>query len=227
MRQVQNGIMNKIHARKKAIIDLWGRDPETLDELAHCVIAVIESRFSKEYNKAPPYKVLGFAWELRHSNEVSNTHECPLDGVTNWGRRDPTAPSYYPGWVGRVWIRYDGVMAGSAPFVRTLTHPGTGGYGGYNGPWEKLQLARHYHMQQKNQKNLEPPPYPELMIFSWDYKFFDSDWPCLGKDRLFDILKETDQKLHRFLWEDPITKSSDEWFLAKCDPLLDSLARLA
>lgn len=34
--------------------------------------------------------------------KISNSHICPLDGVTNWCNRDKTKPSSYPGWDG-VW----------------------------------------------------------------------------------------------------------------------------
>ena len=82
-------------------------------------------------------------FDLRWSNSVSNTHDCPHNGVTNWGGtvklKDGTpAPRGYPGWRGRIewlvkWPRawhgsYPGSELFSGHFVRI--HTGTGGGGG-------------------------------------------------------------------------------------------------
>ncbi len=39
-------------------------------------------------------------FDMRFNPEMANTHDCPLNGVTNWGRKDPNAPRHYPGWYG-------------------------------------------------------------------------------------------------------------------------------
>ena len=59
----------------------------------------------------PVPRLLEFTkFDLRWSDEVSNSHSCPVGGVENWGGRvkmpDGTdAPRGYPGWTGRVdWI---------------------------------------------------------------------------------------------------------------------------
>ena len=118
---------------KKDILKVYGREPTTLDELAECVIKVID-------RQTP---VAGFVWHIRHDTSVSNTHDCPIDGVTNWGGRDQNRPFGYPGWEGRVWIRYksDKETWGSDPFRATLTHTGAGGWGSYDGPWQKISRA--------------------------------------------------------------------------------------
>jgi uncharacterized C2H2 Zn-finger protein len=40
--------------------------------------------------------------KLIWSNSVSNSHHCPRNGVTNWGRYKEDAPTGYPGWHGRI-----------------------------------------------------------------------------------------------------------------------------
>lgn len=36
----------------------------------------------------------------KYSDCVSNSHGCPVDGITNWGGRIEGAPRNYPGWQG-------------------------------------------------------------------------------------------------------------------------------
>lgn len=38
---------------------------------------------------------------IRYDN-VSNSHSCPLGGITNWGGLIEGAPRNYPGWVGQI-----------------------------------------------------------------------------------------------------------------------------
>ena len=47
-------------------------------------------------------KMEEFELDLRFSERVSNTHEKPRGGVTNWGRRNPELPTGYPGWSGNI-----------------------------------------------------------------------------------------------------------------------------
>jgi hypothetical protein len=214
-----------VHPRKQYILDVYGCEPETLDEVAKCVIAVINNcdsgdRYERKskIEGVKKLKVLGFSWDITYG-EASNSHSAPLNGKTNWSGRDKTAPRYYPGWNGRVWIRYDGYSsnAGSEPFERTLTHVGTGGGGGYNGPWEALAVARWKRYGHTDPKDSFPAP----QIYSWDYRFYLSDWPMLEdsirQQRVYDKLagKPTDMR-HKFQWEDTATMIKDAEFLAYC-----------
>ena len=196
-----------IHPRKQAVIDVWGRDPETLDELAQCAIKVLGTQKHRRYSDRDPsipIKVLGFSWDIAY-RQVSNTHHCPLDGKTNWGGNEPNLPRSYPGWFGRVWVRYSS-DASSDPFPATRTHTGTGGGGSYDGPWKRISSAQYNKYGHKRTKNM----YPSPCIYSWDYRFFDSDWPNLNKGRIFDILKgNTGLEPHKFLREDPETVERD------------------
>ena len=47
-------------------------------------------------------KVKFNAFNFRFSPSVSNSHHCPLKGVTNWSGEDENAPTSYPGWVGEI-----------------------------------------------------------------------------------------------------------------------------
>lgn len=39
---------------------------------------------------------------VNFSERCSNSHNCPINGVTNWENRDNDKPTYYPGWIGRI-----------------------------------------------------------------------------------------------------------------------------
>lgn len=201
-------------AIKQNILKIHGRDPADLDELAQCVINVINCYEDRSRQKVVKPKVVGFSWDLLHGNSISNTHACPIDGVSNWGC-DPKKPRGYPGWTGRVWIRYDkpAVSFGSDPFRITCTYPGTGGWGGYNGPWETLYNA--WYTRYRGYKKPPRDAYPEPQIYSWDYRFFDADWPDLEQMRMWDILSDRDGRDHKFLWEDPLVKMADVNFMVE------------
>lgn len=80
--------------------------------------------------------------EIRWNDSLSNSHRCPMSGVTNWGGRVPGAPRGYPGWRCRVNIKvrtpqkkYKGKLYhvdgfGSSYFEGTPIGTGTGGGGG-------------------------------------------------------------------------------------------------
>jgi hypothetical protein len=192
-------------------------EPKTLDELAWVVIETINRHRDVRGRKTSTVKVAGFAWEIYYG-DVSNSHQRPIGGVDNWGRRKEGAPESYPGWNGRVWIRYESENGsfGSDPFRSTLTYPGTGGWGGYNGPWGNIADARH--ARYAFLKRVPRDSYPEPQIYSWDYKFFASDWPLLEdwveKQLLVQMLTNRAwDKHHSFRWEDPVILAADKMFL--------------
>lgn len=187
-----------IHPRKQHVLEVYGREPQSLDELAECVIKVIDQQVP----------VLGFKWDIRKGN-VGNTHDCPLDGVTNWGGREEGAPRSYPGWEGRVWIRYAKKTDGwSDVFDRTLTHPGKLGGGSYSGPWQALSTAVYKINQYRHLAKKKALPEPE--IYSWDYRFFDSDWSELYNTKLLDVLAGVNMHHHTYAWEAEGIAEQDE-----------------
>jgi len=215
---------------KQNVLKVFGRDPRTMDELAQCVIAVIESQQNRDpwYKEPGPrskkprktfenIRVLGFAWDIQRG-DVSNSHSSPEGMPQNFGRKE-SLPTYYPGWSGRVWIRYaeHPYSFGSSPFEKTLTHTGTGGAGSYDGPWRSICSAhyqRYGHVKGKDQ-------YPNPQCFSWDYRIFDADWPSLveqlEKERVWNQLAgKMAARQHRFEWTDPETLVEDSAFMAEC-----------
>ena len=205
--------------RKKRVLDAYGREPENLDELAQAIIKTIDTTNSGWYDSKELCKVVGFSWNISYG-AASNLHSAPMNGKQNWSRRDKNLPTSYPGWTGRVWIRYsDRLHSGSSrAFGNTLTYPGTGGGGGYDGPWESISNARWRRYGRRSVKDF----YPEIDCYSWDYRFYLSDWPALQneikKQQVYNKLAGIidSNPMHRFLWEDTEVKIADAAFMAEC-----------
>ena len=70
--------------------------------------------------------------DIRFDPNVSNSHGCPINGVTNWGRRKSGSPTGYPGWYGHIsFFAESEIYAGHTiweGFLRGF-HSGTGGPG--------------------------------------------------------------------------------------------------
>jgi hypothetical protein len=121
-------------------------DPKTLDDLAKIVISEISLE----------NPLLGFRWDIGYSPTVSNSHSCPHNGEINWGAK-ADRPTYYPGFIGRVWLEFKNNHYFGRPFKSTFTYIGTGGYGAYGATcfWGPQVGASRY---------------------SWDYKLWLDDW---------------------------------------------------
>lgn len=182
-------------------------EPHDLDSLAHHVIQVISAE----------HPVVGFSWDIRYGQKISNSHSAPIHGVQNFGGQKDRALGY-PGWSGRVWIRYglkehhDWSGPGSGPFMRTNTHTGTGGYGDYDGPWTELVSANY---RNRNVLPMMNPP----SVFSWDYRIYEQDWPAVKQWRkqqtVWAALSDTApaHQHHWFDWADPATVKQDQEYL--------------
>jgi len=109
--------------------------------------------------------------ELSRSENVSNSHDCPHNGATNWGGTNKNAPRGYPGWQGRIdfKVSHDVPSFFSNVVEGTRIHTGSGGGSG-------------------------------IGTYSYGVKFFDADWPGIAKtyqlakekyehDSLIDMLK--------------------------------------
>lgn len=72
--------------------------------------------------------------EMRWNDNVSNTHSCPHNGVTNWGGKNEDAPCGYPGWSGKIEyeISHQIPTFGSDLMKGSRIHIGSGGGNGLN-----------------------------------------------------------------------------------------------
>jgi hypothetical protein len=213
---------------KENILKVYGREPKTLNELAQCVIEVIESQKNIDswYNpkkhtirEFKNHKVVNFAWQVSRNEQVSNSHSSPEGYPENWGAK-PGLPKGYPGWYGRVWIRYAEEpysFLSSGTFEQTLTHTGTGGAGAYDGPSSSISTAHWRRYGHTNPKSA----YPSINCYSWDFRFYDLDWPEIAKwyeqqQVIHHLGGPFPKKDHYFCWTDPETEHRDNEFLAEC-----------
>lgn len=189
---------------KDKIINEYGGEPRSLDELGNTVVKIL--------NDESKGLLIGFKWDIRH-RDVANTHNCPIDGVQNWNQRQTNGiPTSYKGWAGRVWIRLSDELQklkfASDLFSKTLTYTGTGGGGCYNGPWSKIY--GHWASTERNSRFKKP------ILYSWDYRFYDDDWPevtaSLMKRKSFNALASSYEDLdkHIYFWENPAARIRDE-----------------
>jgi len=196
--------------------------PKTLDEIG--------PYFIEQMNKLGP-EVVGLSWNVRWSNRVSNTHRAPKGYKTNFGFL-PTLPTGFPGWEGRVWIRFKDrpdFMGLSNMMGENGIHPGSGGGGAYDGPWAKIGHAAYL-------AGLKYDEQPHC--FSWDAKIFDLDWESVDSIRInkqeyerqyseYSIAKtwailqgnysppfNFKAPSHKFEWTDPVTLIEDKKFIA-------------
>ena len=186
-----------------------------MDELGLAVIKVLNAQIHRKWTPSGVFKniavkCVGLSWDVTHYNSVRCTHHAPAGHPINWGS-DHNLPIGYHGWYGRVWVRYsnENKSLGCDPFPATLTHTGSGGWGGYDGPWQAIESA-HFKRYRNNSK---------LALYSWDYSIFDLDWPEIIDIRdqimmdMFEGKAVMSTIQHKFLWEDPATKAADEVFL--------------
>lgn len=120
------------------------------------------NRGSRDYDRWPTFEdffikihYLG----IKHYN-ISNTHHCPRDGITNWYSK-PTLPRSYPGYGGTIQFE----LSHSLPCTSSDLFKGTGIHIGTGGAWHKSR-------------------------YRYSVCFFDSDWPGFDKERVLAILSE-------------------------------------
>lgn len=157
-------------------------------------------KMAKRRNVDTANRVVGFSWNLTYSNRISNTHSAPKGKRSNWGCYDKDLPIGYPGFSGRIWVRYENhpVSFGSSPFENTCVHTGTGGAGNYDHQkWSALKLYT------KNRKLADEIWH----TYSWDVKIFVEDFPELEEAITFEILKGdfengSTRRTYQYNWED-------------------------
>lgn len=154
-----------------------------MDELGAAILKLVDRK----------RRVVGFKWKVTHGN------------INHWPYREGSPF----GWYGRVWVRYKNSSSGfgSDPFNGTLTYPGTGGAGSYDGPWKDICAAKWQRYGQG------------VQCYGWDYRFFDSDWSLATSEVNQNWLahklagKAFSQPTHIFEWYDEGTVAADRKFL--------------
>ena len=159
--------------------NFWNR-VKSLDQLKAAILQhcdVFAARGVKEYfcggrRKLKPTPLVEFnEFSLKFNDLVSNSHSCPVDGVTNWAGKTllkdgSPAPRGYSGWQGRIdYIvqshkgQTSDYPGGSDMWVGSRIHTGSGGGGGHRDRDTKF-----------------------LQSFGYDTKLFASDWPAMANE---------------------------------------------
>lgn len=237
------------HPRKKRALAIYGKPVTTMDDIGYLTIAVLNQQDNDEriYNLEGKQHIsyaqrklvcVGLKWTLTRSDRVSNSHSGPLLGYSNWNNDYEDGVRNYPGWEGRVWVRYAQPREGfGKTFEEAMSFTGTGGWGAYDGPWTNVSSSRYRTFGQD--RNGIASRYPEVACYSYDYRMYESDWPEIAhlwpqhiaayeaqvdqikKDNLLNTIKTVRMPFigpmapltHVFFWEDPATKAKDEDFL--------------
>ena len=221
-----------MHPKQQHIVDIYGKYPETLDEVAESVIAGLN-----ETNKT-----VGFAWRVGFDPKARFTCEARHGGCTTKKLPNGEYPSTLPGMYGRVWYRYKERDQGhgmARGFADTLTYTGSGGSGAYDGLWHNLCSAVYRTRERVADSSRchgfrNDYKYPEPQCYSLDYRFFLEDFPAVAEliigqweaHNLAEDQAETWARIqgkwytrnkfkyfHNFEWEDPTVKAADAAFL--------------
>ncbi len=116
---------------------------------------------------------------IQHSDSVSNSHNCPRGGVTNWSRRDPSKPTGYPGWSGRIEYQMSHNLPGFGSDLMRGTGINTGSGGGIS-----------------NNR------------YGYSVELFDSDWPQITEmmieERVLKVLQDDHASHDSFSYGTPV-----------------------
>jgi hypothetical protein len=130
---------------------------------------------AKDAGAMPIPRVLKITHRLQWNDSVSNSHSCPIGGVTCWSSHEAKdgRPRGYPGWQGQIeWLvewpkEFDYVYLGSDLFSkgtfrsgRQRAHTGTGGGAGG-------------HFNKEFNTYCQRPSY--------DFRIYASDWPGMAR----------------------------------------------
>lgn len=210
-----------LHPKQQHIVNIYGKSPTTLTEVAEAVLAVIQSQ----------EEVVAFHWSIDFSDSVGGYFHAPVGYEKDLYKEN--VPRHL-GFKGRVDIRYKHVklhttFAASGNFEATLTRPGSGSRACYYQKWIPVDRA-YYKLYGRNDD--------EPAFWGWDYTFFLEDWPDLiikdeiraheqaeHERQVWTILqckyfqKQKYTLHHDFEWIDPEVQAQDLELLAKFEEL--------
>jgi hypothetical protein len=186
----------RIIRRQRKLEDMWNQpDFESIIKWIHINPEVFWENAKRNgwHSDAPRWDKIrdSFSVTIKHlsvtySESVSNSHNRPHNGVTNWGGRETLkdgtpAPRGYPGFSGRIEFQtsHEPFSFASNIMEGTRIHTGSGGGGGNN-------------------------------TYRYDVKFFLDDWPGLKKTVEEELVAYEKKKLMDTLSRkrtEPYTKS--------------------
>lgn len=177
----------------------------------------IAQRVISKVNKSTSGALVGMKLTLRWSDFVTGAHGVRRRTTTGRVHRITLSEGSvrtrtFPGWVGRVWVRFSAhsdIDGDVSRYLRSADlHTGTRDFGAYNGPWTSL-----YHLWHQNRDVLKD--WPEPRFYSWDCRLFYDDFVDICNDmdtiRAFAALSGESSEWNRseFWWEDPEVEQHD------------------
>lgn len=103
---VRNSFQRWLNVEKSKLLNVsmipeWFLDnQEKIKDAANAILFDRNSRWERSRMFVPQDRFAKLEWEhARYNALCSNSHECPDNGVTNWGS-NPNLPTGYPGWTG-------------------------------------------------------------------------------------------------------------------------------
>jgi hypothetical protein len=155
------------HAARAAFIKRMGDTVTSIAELEQFIVAnwewfalngISDSGYTQRRNSAQSPKqhtITEIVFHVKWNDSVSNTHCCPIGGVTNWSQAWAPlgTPRGYPGWKGTVQFvagvvdttsnKLNHLACGSGYFRGTPINTGSGG-GAYNASYEVSLFASDF-----------------------------------------------------------------------------------
>jgi hypothetical protein len=131
---------------------------------------------TKKFNwqELADFKIHVTSLKVSYEDEISNSHSCPRNGLTNWHSK-PNLPRGYPGWRGD--IEFEILPQSSSEDIDAYHILNDAGiYLGTGGSTNGL-----YHR--------------------YDVKFFEDDWPGLMNYRVFNSLSDEGITWKRYMHE--------------------------
>jgi uncharacterized C2H2 Zn-finger protein len=183
LKQLRNSYMHarvREKARESRLADLWNQPTflNIVNWINRNPDFMFDNGMKQGWRREDAEKFRDKFWikitylDLHWNPLASNTHNCPRNGVTNWGGREldrsgNPRPRGYPGFTGRIEYQMSHDIGFGSDVMRGLgIHTGTGG--GIN----------------NNQ-------------YGYGVTFFDADWPGLVSNRVMDILADNSwQRVH-------------------------------
>ena len=214
MKKIYDSVLD--HPAKKSAIEIYGKDPETLDELFDMMRTIVNHNF-RVNNENKDIRLTTLCVQVESSNKVSCSHDAPLLGRSKWSSKDHDGPSSYPGFHGRIWYRYndDPVNNWSDPFKGSQVHTGSGGGGDYDGP--SKEICEVYRGAPKHLKKIFIDP----KVCSYSFRFFLADFPKIAegieKNMTADIIRNITPRRIKFRkeWIEPTQQVIDNEFIIK------------
>jgi hypothetical protein len=180
-------------------------DVTSIDEMCEFIRSTTANNCYNSIRDGRRLLLTGLALSMQWSDRVSNSHSCPINGTTNWDC-DDTLPTGYPGFNGRIALRFDRSPTGFSTDVLhgSCAHGGSGGWRPSVKVWKDVS-------RRATDANL-PGHYTE-----YELRIYVEDFPKLARHmeqlKTMHLLQFPDKPfllLRDYVWIDPLQQALDD-----------------